>query len=221
MAKGAAVHSKARVDFTPKQSHVHRYLHRIILIGALSFISASCRGVPFTATPTAKSDTPTAVATYAPKPTGLGTFSLSAEQAQEVTLFMEFIRAYNAGQLDGALALLDERVVGSDCDYLKVSAILFDGKSEAAEWLRRRMADHDHLEVSRVLNENQDPSTSRHTLGVEYSRRTNDTLAKLGFVKGITPKLRSKVIFNDESTRIAEFANGPGGGDSSECRPEN
>jgi hypothetical protein len=146
---------------------------------------------------------------------------LTAEQAQDVTTFMEFIRAYNAGQFERALALLDEKIGGSDCDYQKISVILFKGKSEAAEWLRQRLADHDRLEIRRISNENPDPTTGRHVLGIEYSRRTNDTLAKLGFVKGIAPKLGTKVVLNTESTHITTFANGPGGGDPNFCRPEN
>lgn len=147
------------------------------------------------------------------------TFSLTAQQAQEVTAFMEFIRAYNTGQLEEALALLDEHAGVSDCDYQAVKVILFRGKSQAAEWLRQRIADHDHLEVSGIYDENPDRSSGEHVIEVEYARRTSTTLAKLGFVDGITPKLASKVIFAPEPTLIASFANGPYGGDPKLCRP--
>ncbi len=146
-------------------------------------------------------------------------FSLTAEQAQEVAVFMEFIRAYNAGQLQTVLALLAEDVGVSDCDYQNIKVITFQGKSQVTEWLQQRISDHDQLEVSRIENENLDPSSGRHVIGVTYSRRTSMTLAKLEFSDGITPTLASKVIFTSESTLIQSFANGPYGGDPSVCRP--
>ena len=149
------------------------------------------------------------------------TFNLTAEQAQEVAVFIEFIRAYNNGRLDEALALLAENVGVSDCDYLNIKVITFQGKSQVAEWLQQRISDHDQLEVSRIENENPDPSFGRHVISVAYARRKSMTLAKLGFKDGITPMLETKVIFTSEPTLIQSFANGPYGGDPELCRPEN
>ncbi len=194
-----------------------RDLYKVMLIGSLSLTIVACNTISPTPSPTRRSETPTAIATFAPSPTRLGTFNLTAEQAREVTTFMEFIRAYNAGQFDASLALLDEQVIGNDCDYGSAKVISFQGKSEAAEWLRQRIADHDRLEVSRLLDENPDPQTGRHVIGVEFARRRNTTLQRLGFPQGITPKLRAKVVFTaDEPTRILGFANS---GNSDECRP--
>lgn len=149
------------------------------------------------------------------------TFDLTAEQAQEVAVFIEFIRAYNAGQLQTALAFLDENVGVSDCDYQNIKVITFRGKSQVAKWLQQRISDHDQLEVSHIENENPDPSSGRHVMAVTYARRTSMTLAKLGFSDGITPTLGSKVIFTAEPTLIQSFANGPYGGDPELCHPRN
>ncbi len=188
---------------------------KIILVVTTGLLFATCNNA--SPTLTKKPETPTII----PAPTSVRTFILTKEQAREVTVFMEFIRAFNAGNLEEALALLDEKVVGSDCDYESVKALHFNGTSGAAEWLHQRIADHDQLKVSRILNENPDPVTGSHVIGVEYARRTSYTLAKLGFPKGIKPRLGARVVFHTEPTRISIFANGPGGGDPNYCRPEN
>lgn len=147
------------------------------------------------------------------------TFVLTGEQAQEIAVFMNFIHAYNNGQLDEALALLADNVGTSDCDYRNVRVVTFQGKSQVLGWLQQRISDHDRLEVSRIDNENPDPVSGRHVIGVTYSRRTNLTLAKLGFGDGIVPKLASKVSFTPEPTLIQSLGNGPYGGDPEFCRP--
>ncbi len=170
------------------------------------------------------SPTPTSTMTDVPNAatqTSRETFTLSGEQAQEIAVFMDFLRAYNNGRLDEALALLAEDVGVSDCDYQNIKVVTFQGKLQAADWLRQRISDHDRLEVSRIANENPDPGSGRHVIGVEYSRRTSLTLAKLGFGDGITPRLASKVIFTPEPALIQSFANGPYGGGPEPCRPGN
>ena len=147
------------------------------------------------------------------------TFDLIAEQAQEVSVFMNFIHAYNHGRLDEALALLSDHVGISDCDYQNIKVVTFQEKSQVAEWLQQRISDHDRLEVSHIFNENPDTSSGRHVIEVTYSRSTSMTLAKLGFDNGITPTLASKVIFTSQPTLIQSFANGPYGGDSKLCHP--
>lgn len=149
------------------------------------------------------------------------TYNLTAEQAQEITVFMNFIHAYNNGQLDEALALLAENVSVSDCDYQRVKVITFQDKPQATEWLEQHISDHDQLEVSRIENENPDPISGRHVIGVVYVRRTSTILRQLGFSEGIRPTLESKVVFTSEPTLIQSFANGPYGGDPKLCRPEN
>ncbi len=64
------------------------------------------------------------------------TFHLTAEQVQEVAVFIEFIRAYNNGRLDEALVLLAENVEVRDCDYQNMKVITFRGKSPVTVWLQ-------------------------------------------------------------------------------------
>ncbi len=163
-------------------------------------------------------DTPIAPEIDAPSQPN-NTFNLTAEQADEVAVFTEFIQAYNSGQLQAALALLAKKVGVSDCDYQNIKVVTFQGKSQVAGWLQQRISDHDQLEVSHIENENQDRTSGKHVIGVTYSRRTSMTLAKLGFDNGITPTLASKVIFTSQPTLVQSFANGPYGGDSELCRP--
>jgi hypothetical protein len=145
------------------------------------------------------------------------TFSLSALQAHEVSATVQFIAAFNGRRLGPALDLLTPRVSFSDCDYKNVRAVSFDGKREVARWLRRRFADRDRLTPARIFNEN--PTQPVGVVGVEYRRRTSDTLRALGFPAGIVPKLASKIVFTGQPVRIRAFANGPVGGDPNFCRP--
>jgi hypothetical protein len=188
----------------------------VILTAYVTAAPQSTTPVPITTI----SDTPIAPeinATSQPN----NTFDLTAEQAQEVAVFMNFIRAYNNGRLDKALASLSDNVGVSDCDYQNIKVVTFQGKSQVAGWLQQRISDHDWLEVSRIENENPDPGTGRHVIGVVYAHRKSMTLSKLGFSDGITSMLVSKVIFTSGPALIQSFANGPYGGDPTLCRPGN
>lgn len=193
-----------------------------MLVPTLSFILAAC--LYETPTPTPDPSMPVApVPTLTDFPSAATetvheTFTLTESQAREVSVFMDFIRAYNEGQLDQALAFLSDDIIGSDCDYQNVKVISFRGKSEAAEWLRDRMSEYDRLEVSQIYNHNPD-SSGEHVIGVSYSRRSNTTLESLGFPEGITLSLGSKVVFDADTALIKAFANGPFGGDPEMCRP--
>jgi hypothetical protein len=145
------------------------------------------------------------------------TFSLSGRQAQETSLTVQFIAAFNGRQLGRALDLLTPSVMVSDCDYKSVRAVSFNGKREVTRWLRRRFADRDRLTLSRIFNEN--PSQPVGAVGVEFGRRTSNSLRTLGFSAGIVPKTAAKVVFTAKPVRIRVFANGPIGGDRSLCRP--
>src|SRR5260370_15403784 len=63
--------------------------------------------------------------------------SLSLSQAQDVTTLIELMRAYNAGQLEDVLALLDEKVGWSDCDFQNISVVNLVGKTEVSDWLQK------------------------------------------------------------------------------------
>ena len=197
--------------------------HQIILLLTMSFILVACRSdvaaqPPVPIASPQPTPTTTEISSAATQP-GHETFAVTGEQAQEIAVFMDFIRAYNNGRLDEALTRLSDKINGSDCDYREVKVILFRGKSQAADWLRNRFSEHDRLEVSRIVNENPDPSGA-HVISVEYSHRSSTTLAALGFGKGIAPKIATKVIFEVAPTLIGSFANGPYGGDPELCRPE-
>jgi hypothetical protein len=144
-------------------------------------------------------------------------FSLSVLQAHEVGVTVQFIAAFNGRRLERALDLLTPRVSVSDCDYRDVRAVSFNGRHEAARWLRGRFADRDRLTPTNIFSEN--PAQPVGVVAVEYARRTSNTLRALGFSAGIVPKLASKIVFTAQPVRIRAFANAPVGGDSNFCRP--
>jgi hypothetical protein len=146
-------------------------------------------------------------------------FSLSTKKARQVATALSLLDAYNRGSLDQVLALLDDGIGWSDCNYRTISVVNLTGKSEVAMYLEQRFADHDRLEIGTILNHNPDPETSGRALGIQYLRRSSDTLRALGFPSGIRPNGASKVVFTDTADRIVAFANGPFGGPRELCRP--
>ena len=136
-----------------------------------------------------------------------------------VATLVAFLDAYNAGRVDAALALMAEDAGISDCDYRAIHVVSADGRDAMRQWLRDRAADHDQLVVDYIFNENPEPTSGSHVIGVVYARRTSDTLRALGFPNGIDPSTASKVVFTATDDRIRSFANGPFGGDQQACRP--
>jgi hypothetical protein len=146
-------------------------------------------------------------------------YSLAGRQAQEVAVTIRFVNAFDAHSLQQALATLAPNAGGSDCDYRHVQVISFKGRREIAAWLRKRFADDDHLGISRIWNGNAAQPVG--VLGIEWAIRKSKTLRRFGFAHGIVPRLAAKVVFTRGfPPRIITFANGPGGGDPSICRPK-
>ncbi len=131
---------------------------------------------------------------------------------------IRFVNAFNAHNLKQAVATFSQNANASDCDYSHVHVVLLSGKRAIAAWLRKRFADDDHLGIARVFNENTAQAVG--VLGIDWSLRTSKTLRRLGFPRGIVPQVVAKVVFTPGfPPRIRAFANGPGGGDRSICRP--
>ena len=206
---------------------MHGQLHSTICAGVLALILTACRSVPTNV------DTGTSAATDSTAPSVVAPMSapllgpttrnvplaerataapLPTPQTAEAGIVIAFIHAYNAGDLAAALALLDDRMSASDCDYQRVRPIGFMGKRAVADWLRQRMADHDQLTIQEI-------EVSGDAIGMAYSRRTSDSLQKLGFPDGIQPRGGTKVVLTSDRKHLATFANGPVGGDPEFCRP--
>jgi hypothetical protein len=107
----------------------------------------------------------------------------------------------------------------SDCDYRALKVLTPNGREAARQWLSERAADHDHLVLESIRNENPDPTTGSHVVAVSYARRTSDTLLALGVPKGIEPQTATKAVFTATDDRLRVFANGPFGGPIELCRP--
>ena len=143
------------------------------------------------------------------------TFSVNGAQARQVAILVNLVAAYDDGRVEDALALVDERVGVSDCDYRRASVVTFSDRLGAERWLRQRVYDHDRLRVQSIWNLNPgDP-----VVGVVWALRSSDSLKSLGFPNGIRPQLSAKVIFDRATDRVRGFAYGPFGGDQRSCRP--
>ena len=207
-----------------------RQIQSVISIGCLALMLVAC-GIAVnraeersTAMPTL-GPSPRVSDTPQPRPTATFppiTPTIEAENKEGALLVLAFINAYNAGRLAEAVDLLDKDAGGSDCNWetgIDIDIPRGAGlKDKVAEWLRQRIADHDQLVVSHILGGSDYPNA----FGVDFARRTSDTLRRLGFLDGITKDLRAKVILTFDNKRILGIALGPGPqGDKSMCHPEN
>ncbi|MDX6245818.1 MAG: hypothetical protein QOE76_3541 [Frankiales bacterium] len=127
-----------------------------------------------------------------------------------------FIRAYNAGDLAGAVSQFSHgQALGfSDCDYSTQQLVDGHGRAALVAWLRRSLADQDRLTIGDIAGS---PPDQIGVLGVAFSRRTGDSIARAGHPSGITPSSGAKIKF-DSVGLITEFNNGPLGGAQDGCR---
>ena len=215
-------------ETTARAREVGLFVRKVALITVVLVVG--CSFAPGSSGSTSTQPTSSAVpsasasvgASAKPAPLPL-TFRVSAQQARMVATLIAFLDAYNAGRVDATLALLTDDVSISDCDHRAVRVITASGEDEARQWLRERAADRDQLVLESVRNENPEPGTGSHVVGVSYTRRTSDTLRSLGFRDGIVPPSATKVIFTMADDRIRAFANCPFGGSAETvaaiCRP--
>ena len=151
-------------------------------------------------------------------PTNATTYSLTAPQAHEIATAIEFVRAFNGGRIADARKLISPSVIIGDCDYARVRAEEFRGVAGTTRWLRERHSDRDRLALGRLYNDNADAPSG--ALAVEVSRRTSNTLRRLGFPSGIVPKNSVKILFSSSTAaRIRSFSIAPGGANAEFCRP--
>ncbi len=145
------------------------------------------------------------------------TANLRVVQAAQLTHVKGFIAAYNAGDVQGAISHFSQaQPVGfSDCDYTTQQLVQGRGREQLTAWLSRNIAQHDRLVVASIVDANPDQPIG--VLGVSFSRRSSDAIARAGRPNGITPTASAKVIF-DGAGLITEFANGPYGGPPDGCR---
>lgn len=127
----------------------------------------------------------------------------------DARLILAFFDAYDAGQFDAALALLDDHVQIGDCDFQANEPTEFHGKENVAIWLRQRIADHDQF-IIREIEGTTVSSDGFSGAGADFSRRTSDTLKRLGYPDGITNNVGAKIVIAPDTKLILGIALGPG-----------
>ena len=143
-----------------------------------------------------------------------------ASDGPRVVLAERFIDALNRGDRATVRVLFADDPSVSDCDYTSTKVVEFRGRDQVSGWIDGRIADHDHLTVERIENGNDDPSSA--AIGVTFARRSSDSLRALGFADGVRPPQGSakiRFVGSGTSLRIEAFANGPGGGSPTLCKP--
>ena len=185
----------------------------VVLLGACTSGNAS-KPANHTATTSAHTPTSTAILGSSDRNTPPAPFHPVGAQVSEVSHLRKFLAAYNAGQLNAALAQFsDNQALGfSDCDYQTQQVIEGHGRAELSRWLQTNIAHHDRLIGAGVFSANAD----QPVLGVSFLRRSSDVLTRAGHPDGITPTLGAKVKF-DPTGLITEFNNGPAGGSADAC----
>lgn len=168
-----------------------------------------------TATPS-----PSTPATSAVPSPSTDAFRVTGDEAAAVSTVERFVQFINVGNSDAAAALLSEDAVASDCDFANHTVIQSTGEASVSRWLKDRIADHDRFTIGEIFNEN---AVFGPVVGVQFSNRSSDTLARLGAPHGIVPKEVAKVVLTSDMAQIRAFALGPGGADpgviSDVCSP--
>lgn len=190
-------------------------LHFVPHLGhlALALVLAACTGLSSVGAPGSERGEEVTPASLTTKETAPPT---AGRDARAEAVVSDLLRAYNAGQIHEVMALVDDEITWSDCDYGATKAFALTGKDRLADWLQRAFTDHDSLDVMVIRVTPGTPPVGE----VIYRRRTSDTLRSLGFPDGIKPKSGTKVALTPTSDRILAFANGPSGGPHGLCRPE-
>jgi SnoaL-like domain/Neocarzinostatin family len=137
-------------------------------------------------------------------------FTVFGASPASVALVVRFVDAFNAADLESAFALFADDANVSDCDFAAHTVVQAQGRDAIRAWLAARFADHDRLVIGSIFNHNPD---SDRAVGVEFARRSSDTIARLGAPDGITPQVEAKVVLDASGRRVGAFANGPGGAD--------
>jgi hypothetical protein len=162
------------------------------------------------ATPASPASSQSAVAaTPSPDPSG-DAFRVTADEAAAISTVERFIHSINAGDINGAEALVALDAEGSDCDYIHRTVVVFNGKPSVMQWLRARIADHDRLAVGSIFNEND---VFTPVVGIEFTNRSSDTLAHLGYPGGVVPSEIAKVVLTPDVSQVGGFNLAPGGAD--------
>jgi hypothetical protein len=167
---------------------------------SLIFLLAACSPTDLQNSPSAPSSTVVPLVSAVPR--------ISNAQAQGAATVVHFLDAYNERRLDVALVLLTEDVRFSDCDFGTGVALVAEGREQARMWLLGRFADHDVLMLSEI-EFGKPNAVGSFGAALTVSRRTSDTLTRLGLREGITPELATKVVLTPAGDRLMAFANGP------------
>lgn len=158
-------------------------------------------------------------ATATPSPSS-DAFRVNADEAAAISTVERFIQSINAGNVNGAAALIAQDAGVSDCDYIHRTVAVFNGKPSVMQWLAAHIADHDRFAIGSIFNEND---VFTPVVGVEFANRSSDTLARLGSPGGVVPSGVAKVVLTPDMKQIRGFFLGPGGADpgtiSEACGP--
>lgn len=196
----------------------------LVVIATISMVllAACTTGGGTAASSTTPADSPLASSPRSTDASGVAarppdSFQVAGAHTAEVAHLMNFVSAYNAGDVQGALSQFSRThdLGFSDCDYATQQLVDGHGHDQVVAWMRHNIAEHDRLVVGAIIDEAPDQPLG--VLGVTFSRRSSVSIAHSGKPNGITPILSAKIKF-DAGGLITEFNNGPYGGSANSCR---
>jgi hypothetical protein len=126
--------------------------------------------------------------------------SAASSVAQTRLVLRRFVAVYNQHDLTVVRSMVTANVRWIDCDFARHRVVRVHGKRAATAWFRARFAQHDKLQVSRILaggwsNDRFDP----RVFGL-MGTRTNDVTQSQGLPA--QPLVGSKGVLDSTGTRI-------------------
>ncbi len=113
-----------------------------------------------------------------------------------------FLDAYDAGRYDDAIVYIDEHILFSgDCDYDSRKLYSISDHESATYWLKGRIADHDRIDIIRVV----DLQDGESTIGLEIAR-SSDTIRARGYGSAVRPRVPLFLRFSLDGHRITQLA---------------
>lgn len=165
-----------------------------LLAATVLFAACSSAVVP---APALLSTLPATHAPRTPAPTPFDPATLRYPATAE-----SFIAALSSGREDDAYRLIGEHFLfGVDCDYANRKLFYITDRESAAYWLHLRIADHERIDILRMMDGGRYQSALRFQV-----RRSSDSIRRAGYADGsVQPSANLVLRFSVDGSQVVQW----------------